>query len=195
MNISIPIETHPLSPFLPSEGRLLFLGSFPPPLSRWSMPFFYPNFINDFWRIMGHLFFGDRSHFVVPGEKRFDRDAIVAFAEERGMAFYDTAVRVRRLKGNASDAFLEIVEPTDIRSLLDPMPHCRRIVTTGGKAGAVLCETLRVERLPDIGQCTICPASTHALGRDIEFWRMPSSSRAYPLALEKKADFYRRLFE
>ena len=29
---------------------------------------------------------------------------------------------------------------------------------------------------------------------DIQFWRMPSTSRAYPLPLEKKAGFYRRLF-
>ena len=29
------IETHPLKPFLPHEGRILFLGSFPPPKARW----------------------------------------------------------------------------------------------------------------------------------------------------------------
>lgn len=159
------------------------------------MTFFYPNFINDFWRIMGWIFFADRNRFIVSGEKRFDREAIVAFAAEQGMAFYDTATRVRRLKGNASDAFLDIVEPTDIRALLAPMPRCRRIVTTGGKASDILLETLRLRHLPDIGQCTLCPAESHSLGRDIEFWRMPSSSRAYPLALEKKAEFYRRLFE
>ena len=31
--------------------------------------------------------------------------------------------------------------------------------------------------------------------RSLRFWRMPSSSRAYPLALEKKAEHYRRMFE
>ena len=68
----LPIETHPLQPFLPPNAQWLFLGSFPPPQARWSMLFFYPNFINDFWRIMGLLFFENREHFVVKGEKRFD---------------------------------------------------------------------------------------------------------------------------
>jgi hypothetical protein len=31
-------------------------------------------------------------------------------------------------------------------------------------------------------------------GRPVRFWRMPSSSRAYPLPLEKKAVAYRKLF-
>jgi hypothetical protein len=30
--------------------------------------------------------------------------------------------------------------------------------------------------------------------RRLRFWRMPSSSRAYPLPVERKAEFYRRLF-
>ena len=174
---------------------MLFLGSFPPTANRWCMHFYYPNFINDFWRIMGHLFFDDRQHFVVDGEKRFDEAAIRAFSAEHGLAFFDTARRVRRLKGNAADAFLEVVEPTDIASLLAPMPACKRIVTTGGLAGKVLCETLNVKQLPKIGTFVLCPSDTHSLGRDIEFWRMPSSSRAYPLALEKKAEYYRLLFD
>lgn len=191
----LPIETHPLEPFLPENGRILFLGSFPPPVAKWSMQFFYPNFINDFWRIMGLLFFDDRRHFEVAGERRFHQTAVEAFAREQGLAFFDTARRVRRLRGNASDAHLEVVETTDIAALLSAMPHCHRIVTTGGKASDTLLEALHLTRLPDIGTCTLCPAANHDLGRDLEFWRMPSSSRAYPLALEKKAAFYRRLFD
>ena len=32
---------------------MLFLGSFPPQPKRWCMPFYYPNWLNDFWRILG----------------------------------------------------------------------------------------------------------------------------------------------
>ena len=39
------------------------------------MPFYYPNWINDFWRIMGLIFFGDRNHFCLPGKKAFDDPA------------------------------------------------------------------------------------------------------------------------
>lgn len=190
-------ENHPLEPFLPSNGRTLFLGSFPPPRARWSMDFFYPNWINDFWRIMGLLFHNDRHHFECGPEapKTFDRERITAFCRTEGLAFFDTARRVRRLKANASDNFLEIVEPTDVGSLLARMPDCTRIVTTGGKASETLQRTLsdaaglEVEQ-PEIGGFT----TLVAYGRTLQWWRMPSTSRAYPLKLEKKAEYYARLF-
>ena len=59
--LSMLTEKHPFEPFLPAKARILFLGSFPPQPHRWSMPFYYPNWINDFWRIMGLLFFEDMS--------------------------------------------------------------------------------------------------------------------------------------
>ena len=55
----------------------------------------YPNWINDFWRIMGLIHFGDKLHFCVPGEKRFDEAAIRQFCTEAGLAFYDTATEVQ----------------------------------------------------------------------------------------------------
>ena len=45
---AIPVERHPLQPFLPEGARLLMLGSFPPPRMRWSMDFFYPNNYNQY---------------------------------------------------------------------------------------------------------------------------------------------------
>ena len=63
----MPTEKHPFEPFLPPEARMLFLGSFPPQPHRWSMPFYYPNWINDFWRILGLIFFEDKNHFCLPG--------------------------------------------------------------------------------------------------------------------------------
>ena len=107
-------EKHPLEPFLPQNARILMLGSFPPPQAKWSMHFFYPNWINDMWRVMGLLFFGDRHHFEQKGEKRFDKEAVVEFCTVQGIALYDTACEVVRLKENASDKFLEITTPTDI---------------------------------------------------------------------------------
>lgn len=186
------IEEHPLQPFLPTNTRVLFLGSFPPPKTRWSMEFFYPNWINDFWRIQGLIHFGDRAHFEVAGEKRFDKERIVAFCQEKGIALFDTARKVKRLKDNADDNFLEIVEGTDVFELLEQLPECRTIVTTGGKASEELqayfeSHGLKVE-IPKVGEFIEIESS-------LNWWRMPSSSRAYPMKLEKKAEFYRRLFE
>ncbi|MBQ9640085.1 MAG: uracil-DNA glycosylase family protein [Bacteroidaceae bacterium] len=184
------IENHPLQPFLPPGAHTLFLGSFPPPRAKWSMDFFYPNWINDFWRIMGLIHHGDKAYFEVPGQKRFDQQRIVRFATEQGLAFYDTATQVRRLKDNASDNFLEILQPTDIPALLRQLPHCLRLVTTGGKASEELQAQLSLSATPAIGTCL----RLNIDGRTIQWWRMPSTSRAYPLAIEKKAAYYRQLF-
>ena len=183
------IERHPFEPFLPERAVVLFLGSFPPQPKRWSMEFYYPNWLNDFWRVCGLVFFGDRDHFVVPGEKRFDVDRIKAFCTEKGMALFDTATAVRRLQDNASDKFLEVVEPTDITALLQRIPACKAIVTTGEKATGVLVEKYGCDA-PKVGQSTEVSIG----GRTLRFFRMPSTSRAYPLSLEKKAAAYEALF-
>ena len=194
-----PIEQHPFEPFLPENAKILFLGSFPPQEHRWCMPFYYPNWINDFWRIMGLIHFGDKNHFCVPGEKRFDESAIRAFCMAEGLAFYDTACEVHRLKDNASDAFLEVVTPTDIPSLLARIPSCHTLVTTGQKATEVIasrygCPVPPVGGFVDIVMPGLS-SSSRALTRDLRFWRMPSTSRAYPLPLVKKAEAYRVLFK
>ena len=200
------IERHPLRPFLPDNAQLLILGSFPPPKERWCMEFFYPNPQNDMWRIMGHLFFDDKTHFegqrnflkvqrddvqcTKAGKTVFNREEIVSFCETKGIAIFDTAQAVIRLQGNAADEHLEIVEQTDIAALLQQIPLCHDICCTGGKAAQTLAETLHCV-LPKVGEFI----ETIFADRTIRFWRMPSSSRAYPLSLDKKAAAYRRMFE
>ncbi len=182
------IENHPLEPFLPAEATLLMLGSFPPQKKRWSMDFFYPNWNNDMWRIFGLIFFGDKEHFVLSGKKAFDKERLIHFLKEKGVALYDTACTVKRLKSNASDKYLEIVEPTDIGLLLKQLPACKSIVTTGQKATDTLCAQLHIEEPPVGGKSKFEYAD-----RQLWLYRMPSSSRAYPLKLEKKAEIYRSM--
>ena len=189
------VEHHPLKPFLPENARVLFLGSFPPQRKRWCMDFYYPNFINDHWRIEGQVFFGDRDHFVDKSARRFKLDDIVAHCLHRGIAFFDTATTVRRLKDNASDKFLEVVESTDIPALLRRLPHLRVIVTTGEKATETLCTSLSIPTAPKTGGSVGIPATYNKSGEQIMLCRLPSSSRAYPLAFEKKVEAYRRMFE
>ena len=186
----IETERHPFEPFLPAGAVILFLGSFPPQPKRWCMEFYYPNWLNDFWRVCGLVFYGNRNHFVTAGEKRFDVDRVKAFCTEKGMALYDTATAVRRLQDNASDKFLEVVEPTDITALLDRLPSCTTVVTTGQKATDVLTEKYGCAA-PAVGESEAIRIG----GRTLRFFRMPSTSRAYPLSLEKKAAAYQGLFE
>ncbi len=183
------LEEHPLEPFLPANAKLLMLGSFPPRMKRWSMDFFYPNLQNDMWRICGHIFFQNKEHFLLPDKKAFNKEQIITFLRTKGIALYDTATVVRRLQDNASDKNLEVVEPTDIRLLLKQLPHCQAVVTTGQKATDTIREQIDVKE-PAIGKSA--PFSFE--DRTIQLYRMPSSSRAYPLALEKKAEAYRFMF-
>ena len=180
------IEEHPLEPFLPSNATLLMLGSFPPQKKRWSMDFFFPNLQNDMWRIFGLIFFGDKEHFLLPHKKAFNKDYLIEFLNEKGIALYDTATTVHRLQDNASDKFLKVIEATDISLLLKQLPNCKAIVTTGQKATDILCEQLMTKE-PAVGKKQAFLIND----RQMYLYRMPSSSRAYPLSIEKKAEVYR----
>lgn len=189
MDSLLNIEEHPLEPFLPANAVLLMLGSFPPQKKRWSMDFFYPNLQNDMWRIIGLIFFQDKEHFLNPEKKVFDKDRIIEFLNDKGIALYDTASAIRRLQDNASDKFLEVIEQTDISLLLKQIPMCKAIVTTGQKATDIIREQIEVKE-PTVGT-----SEPFEFGdKDMKLYRMPSSSRAYPLALEKKAAAYRVMF-
>ena len=154
------------------------------------MDFFYPNFNNDMWRIWGVVCFQDKDHFVDLTNKRFKQQEIEAFLNEKGIALYDTACAVVRTKNTASDKDLEVVEETDIDRLLQQLPDCEAIVTTGQKATDILTARFAI-RQPAVG--AYVPFDYQ--GKPMRLYRMPSSSRAYPLALEKKAEKYKALLE
>ena len=186
--MNTPIETHPLAPFIPKNARLLLLGSFPPPRSRWKMDFYYPNLQNDMWRIFGLIYHGDRKHFLAADGKGFREIALREFLAKHGIAISDTACSVRRLQGNAADKSLDIVTTRDIAALLKQLPACTTLATTGALATTTLIEQ--------------CPAGTPVtrIGssiaitlaeRSLQLYRLPSTSRAYPLKLENKAAVYR----
>ena len=187
-----PIETHPFEPFLPRGAKLLMLGTFPPAPKRWSMPWYYPNFINDMWRIFGYLFFADKLHFVDGARKTFRLNDLKAFLAQKGVALSDTALRIRRTKGTASDKDLEIVEPADLDDMLRALPQCRAVLTAGQLATRVFTEHFAI----DVKHLAMGDFVAFDFeGRHLRLYRMPSSSRAYPMALERKAAYYQKMFD
>ncbi len=156
------------------------------------MDFFYPNFQNDMWRIFGLVFFGDKSHFLTDDGRAFREAELRRFLTERGIAIWDTAMEVSRLQGNASDKFLEVLRPIDLRQTLALLPSCRAIAVTGQKALDTLLTLISAPSPPPkTGEWTDAALDD----RHFRLYRMPSSSRAYPLSVEKKAEKYRRMFE
>lgn len=162
------------------------MGTFPPQPKRWAMDFYYPNRTNDFWKIMGIIFLNDPTALYDPKTRKYDEEGIKRLLDREGIAMNDTAREVRRLAGNASDKFLEIVTPVPLRELLGEMPECRAVATTGEKAAGVVAELTGTD-VPKMGEMVVAPDG-------LEIWRMPSTSRAYPLSPEKKAEYYAGMF-
>lgn len=207
----IPVETHPFPPYLPEGARVLIMGTFPPQPKRWAMEFYYPNRTNDFWRIIGLIIYGDKDYLYNPSTRSFDLPLIRQTLDRCGIALHDTGREIRRLKDNASDKFLEIVTPVPLFDLLARIPECHTIATTGEKAAGVIAQLTATEP-PKMGAhvtMTAYPRSSphqsappshpqqslrhQSLQLPLEIWRMPSTSRAYPLPLEQKAAYYATL--
>lgn len=195
-NKELEIESHPWQPFIPDGAKVLIMGTFPPQAKRWSMDFYYPNRTNDFWKICGLLFLGDKDALLSDDRKTYDIDKIRSLMTEKRIALNDTVRKARRLKGNASDKFLEVIEPVPLFGLLSEMPGCHAVATTGEKAAGIVAALTGTE-IPRMGEMTLAavppPDASESPGQ-LEIWRMPSTSRAYPLAVELKAEYYATLF-
>lgn len=188
---ALPIETHPFEPFLPSNARLLMLGTFPPAPKRWCMEWYYPNFTNDMWRIIGICFFDDKLHFVDTEHKTYRLDALKAFLREKGIAIFDTCLRIRRTTGTASDKDLEVVEEADLDGMLRALPGCRGVLAAGQLATTLFTTHYGIDaRRMKMGEHRDFVFE----GRKIGLYREPSSSRAYPMKVEDKAKYYDRMF-
>ena len=189
MSEDYPIERHPLTPFIPDGAEILMLGSFPPAKKRWAMDFYYPNISNDMWRIFGIVFHEDKLHFIDTIEKTFKKDDIVECLKLQKIAIYDTASAIRRTKNTASDRDLEIIETTDLEKLLDKIPNCKAVITTGEKATETFTAQFNIEK-PKVGNSIEFKFKE----RNMRLYRLPSSSRAYPIKVEIKAEYYRNIF-
>lgn len=160
------------------------------------MTFHYPNFQNDMWRIFGLALFDDVEYFKVPGEARFDPERIQACLWDKGIALCPTVKKAIREQGNASDKYLTIVEHVDLAAILAQVPACEWLMTTGGKATEILIDirqqtTKEQLKLPKTNQQIDYPYAE----RSLTLYRLPSSSRAYPLSLVNKAAAYRQFFK
>ncbi len=199
------LETHPFEPVLPPNATVMMMGTFPPTADKWAMSFHYPNFYNDMWRIYGRVFFNDADYFRIGDEKRFDPERIRDFMFERGIASCPTVKQAIRETGNASDKNLTVVTPVDLEVILPQVPKVASLFTTGGKATEVLLglldEPIAKSKYPKTNQSMDYPYQWQNANNkktdvnDLTLYRLPSTSRAYPLSLDKKVAAYKAFFE
>ena len=185
-------ERHPLKSFISPQVKVMMIGSFPPVRSKWNMEFYYPNFQNDMWRIFGLVFFDNKEYFLDEDNKSFDVNLLKSTLTNKGIGIGDMGQEVIRLKNNASDKYLQIVETLNVKEFLPHIPLCNVFIAAGDKAA----EALRLHfsdkiTHPPSGGCV----SFSYKGRKFKLYRMPSSSRAYPMALGKKAEIYKQCFK
>ena len=204
-NSAVDVETHPFEPVLPPNATVMMMGTFPPTADKWAMSFHYPNFYNDMWRIYGRVFFDDVDYFRVGDEKRFDPERIRNFMFERGIASCPTVKQAIRETGNASDKNLTVVTPVDLDIILPQVPKVESLFTTGGKATEVLLglldEPIAKSKHPKTNQSMDYPYQWQSKDNqkadvnNLILYRLPSTSRAYPLSLDKKVAAYKSFFE
>lgn len=188
------IERHPFTPFLPEGTRVVLCGTFPPKREKWAMDFFYPNFYNDMWRIFGLIFFNDKEKFFNKETKTIDKETIREMLTAYKIGIGETVKEAIRTKDNASDKFLEVVTPVNLPELLDKIPNCNDLVTTGEKAASVIA-SLTGTKIPKVGAREECVCEmADGTKRKFHHWRMPSTSKAFPMKLEDKMSFYKNMF-
>ena len=186
------IERHPFTPFLPGGCKVVMCGTFPPKPEKWAMDFFYPNFYNDMWRIFGFIFYNDKEKFFNKGNKTVDKAGIQQMLKQYGIGIGETVREAVRTKDNASDKFLEIVTPVDLPDLLKKAPECVALITTGEKAASIIA-SLTDTAVPVMGESVICEVKMpDGEKRLIKHYRLPSTSRAYPMKFEEKASYYKK---
>ncbi len=185
------IENHPFEPWLPENAHLLMLGTFRLHRSGGAFPGIILTSRMICGGSSGLSFLEDKFHFVDVEQKNYRLYAIKEFLREKGVAIYDTAQQVIRTKNTASDKDLQIVQPADLDGMLRQLPHCRAVLTAGQLATKVFSEHFGIKEKPEMGGY----AEFQFEGRRLRLYRMPSSSRAYPMAVEKKAEFYRKMFD
>ncbi len=130
------------------------------------------------WRIYGLLFFGDKDYFLEEGRKAFSRDRLVAFLQEDGRGpVRHGRRRLSVTRGMRPIKFLEVVTPVDLDAILERIPGCRAIVTTGQKATDTLLEIVGAESPRVGGFCDFMYK-----GRALRLYRMPSVFPGLPEA-------------
>lgn len=146
------------------------------------------------WRIFGLIFLGDKDALTLPAQKMFKKPEIIKLLSDKKIGLSDTGKEVERIKGNASDKFLEIKKPIDLSGTFALIPECVALATTGEKAASIVAG-LTGTALPGMGGRVECAIEDASGNRRIFYhYRMPSSSRAYPMKLEKKAEYYAAMF-
>lgn len=115
------LYSHPFSPIIDSNTRILFLGSFPS-IASFEHSFYYAHSRNAFWPIMEKIF-----NVNLP-----DNETKIAFCLMHQIGLWDVIGSCER--ENSSDSNLKRIVPNDFETLLHAYPNIKVLAFTGKKA-------------------------------------------------------------
>jgi len=113
--------SHPFSPILNHNTRILFLGSFPS-IASFEQSFYYAHPRNAFWPIIEEIF----------NVRLETNEAKKAFCLENRIGLWDVIASCER--SNSSDTNLKNCIPNDFEKILRDYPNIRALGFTGKKS-------------------------------------------------------------
>jgi len=132
MNTDWQIETHPTwYRDLPSL-RTLILGSFPPHPSKHNYPFYYPNGINRFWKILADIAGMPLEWTKKDAAKAVEERYLIMKKLETGIQ--NIGYEIERKGTSALDTDIKIIQYHDILSIITSHPELTRILLPGYSA-------------------------------------------------------------
>jgi G:T/U-mismatch repair DNA glycosylase len=129
-------EPHPWPPFIPANASKLILGTFPTNESnRTAYEFFYPNPLNDFWKVLFEVAGKDLNKYVTSEPVEIRKQIL----SDLKLGIADIGKRILRQKNSSEDENLFPIEFTDIFSLLENHQTIAKIIITSSSgANSVL---------------------------------------------------------
>ena len=80
---------------------------------------------------------------------------------------------------------MQVIERINLSEIITQIPDCKSIISTGDKSAEIVADILGV-KTPAVGEFVEAVFSN----RTIRLYRMPSTSRAFPLKIEVKVQAY-----
>jgi G:T/U-mismatch repair DNA glycosylase len=188
------IETHPDWYHDIPEMKVMILGNFPPHRKKWDYEFYYPNKINNFWKVLAALA-GKPLKEMKGGPAVEERKRIM---EKLKVGVFNIAKSIKRKGVSARDTDIEIVEYNDLVSVLKKHKELRKIVLAGYSApnstARKFIEYLDLQGISFERPTLIKMGSTFKIrfeNREIECVILNSTSTAFPIKLDVLVEQFR----
>ncbi len=171
-----------------SKMDVLILGNFPPHKKRWDYEFYYPNKMNNFWKILAAI--NGKPLKEMKGEAAVvERKRLM---EKLHVGVYNIAKTILRKGLSARDSDIKITEFNDVLSIIYRHKELRKIILAGYSAknstARKFMDYLVLNKIPFEKPVQIKPGAEFKIkikDREVQCVILNSTSTAFPIKPEK----------